>query len=37
MNNTPIVGVEYPFERIHEAMAFSESGRAKGKIIINWS
>lgn len=31
----PVIDREYSLDQIQEAMTYSESGRAKGKIIIN--
>jgi NADPH:quinone reductase-like Zn-dependent oxidoreductase len=30
----PVIDKVFPLDRIHEAMAYSESGRARGKIVI---
>jgi NADPH:quinone reductase-like Zn-dependent oxidoreductase len=30
----PVVDKVFPFEQINEAMAYVESGRAKGKVIV---
>ena len=31
---SPVVDRVFPFERTHEALAYSESGRAKGKVVV---
>jgi alcohol dehydrogenase len=31
----PVVDKVYPFEQANDALAYVESGRAKGKVVIN--
>lgn len=30
----PVVDKVFPFEKVNEAMAYVESGRAKGKVVV---
>ena len=33
--NRPVIDKAFPYEQINEAIAYVETGRSKGKVVIN--